>query len=101
MNRLVLILILLLSFGCSSLEEVQFKTSVETSTKKIDNQKRIIYSIDDIGVYASNKFDGARLNGLKFGLKKKKRSMFNSTIQKILSIGIFLRLKQFPLVGNK
>lgn len=63
--RLVLILILLLSFGCSSLEEVQFKTPVETSTKKIDKQKRIIYSIDDIGVYASNKFDGARLNGFE------------------------------------
>ena len=56
---------LLFSFGCSSLKEVQFKIPVDTTTKNIDKQKRLIYSIDDIGVYASNKFDGARLNGFE------------------------------------
>jgi hypothetical protein len=65
MKKAALILFLLFSFGCSSLKEVQFKTAVDTTTKKISTQKKTIYALDDIGVYASNKFDGARLNGFE------------------------------------
>ncbi|MEE9407763.1 MAG: M14 family metallopeptidase [Polaribacter sp.] len=65
MKRLALICLLFIGFGCSTLKEVQFKTPVDTTTKKIDNQKKTIFSIDDIGVYASNEFDGARLNGFE------------------------------------
>jgi hypothetical protein len=65
MKKTGLIFLLLISFGCSSLKEVQFKTPVDTTTKTIDIQKKTIYAIDDIEVYASNKFDGARLNGFE------------------------------------
>jgi hypothetical protein len=65
MKKTLLIILLLFTFGCSSLKEVQFKTPKDTTTKKIDIQKKTIYAIDDIGVYASNNFDGARLNGFE------------------------------------
>jgi hypothetical protein len=65
MKKIVLILFLLISLGCSSLKEVSFKNYVDTTTKNINKQKKVIYSIADIGVYASNKFDGARLNGFE------------------------------------
>jgi hypothetical protein len=54
MKKIVLILFLLISLGCSSLKEVSFKNYVDTTTKNINKQKKVIYSIVDIGVYASN-----------------------------------------------
>ncbi len=51
--------------SCRNTKKVVFKTPVNTKTKPIDVQIKQIYSIDDLGVYASNKFDGARLNGFE------------------------------------
>jgi hypothetical protein len=65
MMKLALICLFFMIFGCSTYKEVSFITPVDTATKKIENQKKTIYSIDDIGVFASNKFDGARLNGFE------------------------------------
>lgn len=56
---------LLLCIGCKSIKEVKFKTPVDTTTKRIENQIKRVYSIEDLGVYASNKFDGARLNSFE------------------------------------
>jgi hypothetical protein len=65
MKKLILISLLFIGFGCSSLKEVKFKIPVDTTTKAIKNQKKTIYSLDEIEVYASNKFDGAHLNGFE------------------------------------
>ncbi|MCF7569605.1 M14 family metallopeptidase [Sabulilitoribacter arenilitoris] len=60
-----LLLIFLILAGCKSVDTVVFKTMVDTTTKPILNQKRQTYTLNDLGIYASNEFDGARLNGLK------------------------------------
>ena len=61
----LIIVLLLISFGCSSVKEVKFKTPVDTTNKKTNKQVKQIYALNDIGIYASNKFDAARLNGLE------------------------------------
>ena len=76
MKKIILGSLLLVIIGCSSLKKVAFKSPVDTTTKKIHLQKKAIYSIDDIGVYASNKFDGARLNGFE--------KVNDSTVQAII-----------------
>jgi hypothetical protein len=42
---------------------VSFETPVDTSNKIIKKQERKTYNLQDVGVYASNEFEGARLNG--------------------------------------
>ena len=42
-----------------------FKTPVDTTTKPIQNQVKKTYTISELGVFASNEFDGARLNGFE------------------------------------
>jgi hypothetical protein len=51
--------------GCSGVKTVGFKTPVDTTSKYIQIQEKKIFKLSDVGVYASNQFDGARLNGLK------------------------------------
>lgn len=51
--------------ACNSAKQVNFKSPVDTKTKPIALQKKQTYFIEDIGVYASNEFDGARLNDFK------------------------------------
>ena len=45
--------------------KVRFESPVDTRTKTIEQQLKTTYSLSEIGVHASNKFDGARLNGFK------------------------------------
>lgn len=53
----------LISFeGCTTLKEVAFNNPVDTNTKHISIQTKQTFHIDDLGVYASNEFDSARLN---------------------------------------
>lgn len=59
------LIILFVFYGCTSIKEVSFKTPVDTTNKKIEKQLKTIYRISDIGIYASNKFDGAHLKGFK------------------------------------
>ncbi len=63
--RVFLLLCFLILTGCKSLKTVDFKTPVDTSNKPIDNQVKQTYTLSEIGVYASNLFDGARLNGFE------------------------------------
>ena len=58
----VLFFSLFFLYGCTSVKSVDFKTPVDTTNKPLTNQVKQIYSLDKSGVYASNQFDGARLN---------------------------------------
>ena len=52
--------------GCSSLKlrEFDYKDrAIDTRNKPIETQDKRIYSIPSAGVFADNRFDGARLNG--------------------------------------
>lgn len=60
-----LLLIFLIIVSCKSLDTVTFKTPVDTTDKPVSIQKKQTYALNDLDVYASNNFDGARLNGLK------------------------------------
>ena len=60
-----LVLNFLVYSGCKSVEPVSFETPVDTTTKHIKIQEKKTYNLQDIDVYASNEFDGARLNGFK------------------------------------
>lgn len=64
-HRNYLVLIILIIISCKSADTVSFKTPVDTTTKPITSQKKQLFSLNDLGVYASNEFDGARLNGFK------------------------------------
>lgn len=51
--------------GCHSVKPVSFKTPVDTTIKTIKHQIKQTYRLNDVGVFASNEFDGARLNGFE------------------------------------
>lgn len=51
--------------SCRSVHKVSFKTPVDTIDKAIQYQLKQTYKLTDLGVYASNDFDGARLNGFE------------------------------------
>ncbi|MFY0629765.1 MAG: hypothetical protein JXR05_05245 [Flavobacteriaceae bacterium] len=55
-------LIFLLISSCTSLKEVTFKDYVDTTTKPIKLQTKKVFAIEQLDVFASNEFDGARLN---------------------------------------
>ena len=57
--------IFLIIVGCSGLKTVDFEIPIDTSSKNIQFQEKRTYKLMDVGVYASNEFDGARLNGFK------------------------------------
>lgn len=48
--------------GCNTIKQVAFNNPVDTKTKPISIQTKQTYHLDDLGVYASNEFDSARLN---------------------------------------
>ncbi len=54
-----------LLLACSGVKNVKFETPVDTSTRPIVKQIKKTYKLDQLGVYASNEFDGARLNGFE------------------------------------
>ncbi|WP_035479136.1 M14 family metallopeptidase [Gelidibacter mesophilus] len=60
----LLILALVLS-GCSAIKTVDFESLVDTTSKPIDFQIKKTYKLEDDGVYVSNEFTGARLNGFE------------------------------------
>ena len=57
------IAILVFFVGCAVVKPVKFETPVDTTAKQIDIQTKQTYHLQDVGVYCSNEFDGARLNG--------------------------------------
>jgi hypothetical protein len=69
-SRLKLLLGLLITnlvfiTGCTSAKPISFKSPVDTTTKPIEFQAKGVYALKDLGVFASNQFDGARLNGFE------------------------------------
>ena len=50
--------------SCASTPKVIFKQPVDTKTKSINLQSKRTYSFVDSEVYFSNRFEGARLNGV-------------------------------------
>jgi len=60
-----LILLFLVLTGCKSIEPVAFKIPVDTNSKPIYKQTKQTFKLNDVGVYASNKFEAARLNGFE------------------------------------
>lgn len=62
----IICLITFLPFtGCLSVKEVSFKTPVDTTSKAIIPQEKMTFNLNDVGVFANNTFDGARLNGFE------------------------------------
>lgn len=51
--------------SCSGIKKVNFEEGIDTSDKAVNSQKKQTFQLNDLGVYASNEFDGARLNGFK------------------------------------
>jgi len=51
--------------GCQSIKTVAFKTPVDTTTKAIHSQEKQTFNLKNDGVFVSNTFDAARLNGLE------------------------------------
>ncbi len=51
--------------SCKSIETIDFNTPVDTNNKPIHVQQRKTFTLEDNGIYASNEFDGARLNGFE------------------------------------
>lgn len=51
--------------SCGGAATVAFETPVDTTTKPIKKQEKKVYYLEDLGIYASNNFDGARLSDFK------------------------------------
>lgn len=64
-SALILILSLWIMSACVSVSTVDFPTPVDTTNKPIEFQKKGIFSLKKLGVYADNQFAGARLNGFE------------------------------------
>lgn len=59
-------LIFILSFtNCSSPKKVLFQNYIDTTNRLIETQEQETFQLDSLGVFASNNFDGARLNEFK------------------------------------
>jgi hypothetical protein len=64
-RQLIFVLSLILFTACSTVKSVSFESPVDTTSKPIEFQTKQIYQLKDVGVFASNHFDGARLNGFE------------------------------------
>lgn len=51
--------------GCTGVKSVHFKSYIDTTSRPINYQEKKTYQLNELGVYASNEFDGARLNGFE------------------------------------
>ena len=60
--RLSIFLLGLLLVSCENVQKVEFETYVDTTSKEIKKQPKKTFVINELGVSASNLFDGARLN---------------------------------------
>ncbi|MDJ0644662.1 MAG: M14 family metallopeptidase [Flavobacteriaceae bacterium] len=65
LKNLLLSSCLVLFISCKTLNTVDFEKPVDTTTKPISSQLKKVFSLEDAGVYTSNQFDGARLNGVE------------------------------------
>lgn len=51
--------------GCTSAKPISFKSPVDTTIKPIEIQAKKVFNLNDVGVFASNQFEGAHLNGFE------------------------------------
>lgn len=61
-KNFIVVISIFFFLGCTSVKKVNFETPVDTTSKRILLQDKKIFKLNDIGVFASNDFDGARLN---------------------------------------
>lgn len=59
------ILAIVFLIGCSGPRHVKFSSPVDTRSKLVSDPIKQVFSISELGVYATNNFDGARLNNFK------------------------------------
>jgi len=65
-TRISLILLTsILLIGCATVKKTTFKVNVDTKSRKIHIQKKQTFSINELGLYATNEFDTGRLNGFE------------------------------------
>lgn len=64
-HTLKIFIIIFAFYGCSSHKNIAFKKYIDTSNKTITLQNKETFELKDIGVFANNNFDGARLNDFK------------------------------------
>ena len=66
MKKLLLLFLFLFLFaGCTCVKTVAFNSPVDTTKKAIQFQNKKTYHLETLNVYASNEFDGARLNSFE------------------------------------
>jgi hypothetical protein len=63
--KIIVLINLVFAVGCHSAKPIPFKSPVDTTTKPIVYQIKKVYNLESVGVFASNQFDGARLNGFE------------------------------------
>ena len=54
-----------MNLSCNSAKKLSFETPVDTKSKPIQYQVKKTYELSELGVFASNLFDAARLNNFK------------------------------------
>ena len=64
-QKLLFLLFFFILIGCTGSKPVHFKSPIDTNSKPIIYQTKTTYQLNDVGVYASNEFDGARLSGFE------------------------------------
>ncbi len=64
--QFIVVTIMLLGVACSGikLQQQEFSTKVDTSTRPIEYQDKGLFELAELGIYASNNFNGARLNDI-------------------------------------
>jgi len=63
--KLIIAGVFFVFISCNTVKPVAFKTHIDTTDKPVHQQIKQVFSIEELGVFASNKFDGARLNGIE------------------------------------
>lgn len=64
-HAVLVILAVLLTTSCATVKRLKYPKPVDTSTKRIHVQTKKTFSLEEIGLYATNEFDAARLNGFE------------------------------------
>ena len=65
LRNLFLLYLIGIILGCTSAKPVSFEDYVDTTNKPIEFQNKKTFSLEGLDIYASNEFDGARLNGFQ------------------------------------
>ena len=64
-KNIIYISSLILLISCQTKKKVIFETYIDTNNKSIEIQTKRTFEIKNLNIYASNQFDGARLNNFE------------------------------------